>query len=765
MTEMEDALKSCTEQLLLGREENEHLIIEGANKISSEQKKAQDLQQKLEGANKRFAKVVTENYNLRNTVNSKDKIIRELIESKTHSDQRLTEATAKLEFMQKQCGSLQYEVRMVQKELEIRNKEREYDLKSIDAAQKQQQENVQKIATLEAECQRLRTMVQKRLPGPAALAKMKDEVERRGATSVQNGMRRTRTSTTLQPPLRAANQRHSVSEGYIVKLQEMDDENRHLRQLLARKESEIQSVQLLYADEACKLSVVQRQLKDLWSDHDMEENNHFEQFTSPSVPKPENIRTGKRLTSRSQSRRIAGSDMQLLVDLAEIEKLEMVSRPSSAPHQCDTDASDTHSQMILSEILGTDQIPPQDGFSYKYPEWIQDILKLIIHKHRANKISVDVILDEVICALRSEISAKESDVASLAYNQAEKDSMVATLIEKVSCMIERSTENNVTSFGVFLHEKTEVTSQLEHLVHVCSDVLDGKVNLQKLIDEVCLTLEWAMDQCFSCVCGLDNVDSYTNKSDQNESARTLSMHGKQAMQSAKSEMVSRMQQNVQKELIGTIEGQIPGDTLENRSQIQLATCKLDEQELARQEQADNLQEKQSVYYELEIADADGSMENLLEEDGKQVTTNSAISAAAEKLAECQETMTNLTKQLQALQTPASADASGKGKSGTVPLSVPKVLAEHDAKSQDFRSPRSEEEGACKKEQGSHAATKMNLVHEQGADMGHKSSNNGLTRAVLPPVIPKSPRTSFCADMKKKKRRASLLSRLVFRKKA
>lgn len=128
-------------------------------------------------------------------------------------------------------------------------------------------------------------------------------------------------------------------------------------------------------------------------------------------------------------------------------------------------------------------------------------------------------------------------------------------------------------------------------------------------------------------------------------------------------------------------------------------------------------------------------------------------------------MTNLTKQLQALQTPASADASGKGKSGTVPLSVPKVLAEHDAKSQDFRSPRSEEEGACKKEQGSHAATKMNLVHEQGADMGHKSSNNGLTRAVLPPVIPKSPRTSFCADMKKKKRRASLLSRLVFRKKA
>jgi len=69
------------EQLLLVRDEKERLVIEAANKISSEQKKTQDLQQKFEDANKQFEKVITENYNLRNTVDSKEKLIKELKQS------------------------------------------------------------------------------------------------------------------------------------------------------------------------------------------------------------------------------------------------------------------------------------------------------------------------------------------------------------------------------------------------------------------------------------------------------------------------------------------------------------------------------------------------------------------------------------------------------------------------------------------------------------------------------------------------------------
>src|SRR5512133_1426610 len=105
MTEMEDSLRSCTEQLLRVREEKERLIIEAADKIALEQKKVWSLQQKLEDANKRFAKVTTENYNLRNIVNSKDKVITELSESAALLNQKLIAATARLEFTHKQCGS------------------------------------------------------------------------------------------------------------------------------------------------------------------------------------------------------------------------------------------------------------------------------------------------------------------------------------------------------------------------------------------------------------------------------------------------------------------------------------------------------------------------------------------------------------------------------------------------------------------------------------------------------------------------------------
>ena len=574
------------EQLLLVRDEKERLVIEAANKISSEQKKTQDLQQKFEDANKQFEKVITENYNLRNTVDSKEKLIKELKESKAHSDQKLTDATARLEFSQKQCTSLKYDVCMLREELEIRNKEREYDLRSIHAAQKQQQESVKKIAALEAECQRLRTMVQKRLPGPVALAKMKDEVKRQGASSAENGTRR--PSRAIQPQLRA---RHSVSEGYQVKLQELGEENRHLRQLLAQKESDLKFVQSKYADEACKLSILQRQHEELSGTHGLTENNHPERMVS-ALAKLDHSRSGKLQVSqiRSRGRRITGSDIHLLVDPLEIKKLE---RTSSAPHQFE-DTPDTDSKMVVSETVLRGFIP-DDAFSDKYPEWIQDVLNVIIHKHQVSKISVASIIDEVTHALRSEISAKGNDVAHLSCNRAEIDKMVATLIEKLSSMVERSVKDNVTRFRSFL-EKSELTLRLEHLLHVCRAVLDGTANLEKLSDEVCLILDWIVSQCFSYLDGLDVVDYIINNSDGNESLGTLNIHEKGALQSTKSEMAFGTQQ----ELIETTESQIlPDVSLANNSQIEF-TSNLDEELLAvNQGEGDSCQEQHPVYRDTE----------------------------------------------------------------------------------------------------------------------------------------------------------------------
>ncbi|XP_062184924.1 filament-like plant protein 7 [Phragmites australis] len=757
MSEMGDALRSCMEKLLLVREEKERLMIEATNTISSEQNKTRDLQHKFEDASKRLDKVIAENHNLRNTVDSKEKLIKELKESKAYSDQKLTDATAMLEFSQKQCASLKYEVSILQEELGIRNKEREYDLKSIDAAQRHQRESMKKITALEAECQRLRTMVQKRLPGPAALAKMKDEVKRQGTISVENGTRR--PCTAAKPLPRA---RHSVSEGYLVKLQELDDENRYLKQLLTKKESDLQLLHLKYEDEACKLSALQMQLDELSARHESTENNHSEPVGCALASKLEHSRSGKRRASQSRSRRITGSDMQLLVDPLEIEKLEMASRPSSAPHQCVPDVTCTDSKMVVSETVHKDLI--SDGFSDKYPEWIQDILKVIISKHQVTKISVASILDEVMNAL-SEISDKGNGAANLPYDRPEIDKMVATLIERVKALIEKCTENNSMSFLSFLHEKSELILRLEHLNHVCSDVLDGKDNLERFIDEVFLILEWMVNQCFVCLDGLGTVGYITNRSDGIESQRTLSIHEKDAMDNAKSEMVLGMQQETQKETVQITEGQIPDEISENHSQIQFTNSKLDEELSAvRQEQGDSCQEKHSVHCEAESGASDGSKEQLAEEDGKQLVTTSAISAAAKKLAECQETITNLSKQLDALQSPTDADALDKEKCDTLPLSVANLVVEADTKPEGFNSPTNEE--ATRMEENSEPdATEKNLEHEQDSGTGPNAIKSGLSPIGVRVMVPKSPRTSVYVDVKKKKRRASLLSRLVFRKKA
>jgi len=85
-----------------------------------------------------------------------------------------------IESCEREINSLKYELRINSKELEIGNEEKNMSVRSAEVANKQHLEGVKKIAKLEAECQRLRGLVRKKYPGPAALAQMKLEVESLG---------------------------------------------------------------------------------------------------------------------------------------------------------------------------------------------------------------------------------------------------------------------------------------------------------------------------------------------------------------------------------------------------------------------------------------------------------------------------------------------------------------------------------------------------------------------------------------------------------
>ncbi|KAG8060310.1 hypothetical protein GUJ93_ZPchr0002g26808 [Zizania palustris] len=146
---------------------------------------------------------------------------------------------------------------MLQKELEIRTQGRDYDLQSIDAARRQQHESLKKIAQLEGECQRLHSMVRKRLPGLAAIAKMKNEVDQsaRATTTLRTTfsmapMSSRSVAPMLSRPMKPMTawpttpRRASEFETCMAKLCMIEDENKALKQTLAKRDVKLQFVQM-----------------------------------------------------------------------------------------------------------------------------------------------------------------------------------------------------------------------------------------------------------------------------------------------------------------------------------------------------------------------------------------------------------------------------------------------------------------------------------------------------------------------------------------
>jgi hypothetical protein len=520
------------ERLVTAREEREQIIVEAANEISSEKRRVRVFQQKLEDANKKAAKLAAENNNLRKAVDAKDALIGELRQSEAAAGGKLADATARLEAAQKQAASLQYEVRMLQKELEVRGQEREYDLRSADAARRQHAEHLERIAALESECQRLRAMVRKRLPGPAAIAKMRDEVDQQQTPAASPRRPRPATPSSPRsvppflPPPRTPSPRRSVSdaEGHAAsRLRTVEEENRVLKQALAKREGELQFVQMKYADEACKLTVVQRQLKELTEENKQltDANCESESWASALISELEQFRAAK----QDGASTMASSEMNLLDDFAEIKKMEMASGDLKAnvPRASLKKADMTP---VTPEKSGNDSAM-NGSIPNGHPERVHDIWNLVVHKHEASGESIETILEEI---QKSILNRRED--SEVPYDRSEIEKTVRDLIEKItsSSMIGTSAGGNGARSGP--HGKSELCSRLEHLVQVCHDLLNGKAKLEMFIEEVCLILKYIVDKYLSNPDLSDTLDSDEKNFDGDKSPSTVNTEGKHDIQIA-----------------------------------------------------------------------------------------------------------------------------------------------------------------------------------------------------------------------------------------
>ncbi|EFJ29762.1 hypothetical protein SELMODRAFT_90899, partial [Selaginella moellendorffii] len=178
LAHLDGALKECMRELRSVREEHEQKLQETlVKKAKAWEKVRQEMEAKLAAANDRAIESEAQKHALNRSLQERAKAISELTEAKARAEVQANVTQVQREEVEKACAALKYEVQVLTKEVEIRNDEKDYNKKMADVVSKQQLENVKKIAKLEAECQRLRGLVRKKLPGPAAVAQMRLEVD------------------------------------------------------------------------------------------------------------------------------------------------------------------------------------------------------------------------------------------------------------------------------------------------------------------------------------------------------------------------------------------------------------------------------------------------------------------------------------------------------------------------------------------------------------------------------------------------------------
>ncbi|XVE93394.1 hypothetical protein REPUB_Repub01dG0188200 [Reevesia pubescens] len=419
------ALKDCMQQLNFVREEQEQRILDAVMKTSSEFEKAQKaLQDKLTETNRRLEESAIENSRLSKALLVKEKLIEDQQKHKSQAEAEFSALMARLDLTEKENAFLKYEFHLLEKELVIRNEEMEYNRRSADLAHKQHLDGVKKIAKLEAECQKLRLLLQKRLPGPAAVVKMKNEVEMLGRDKAE--MRRTKLNPTRDLIIRdsaAENSPENPTKNINLLLEQLhnaEDENRTLKEIMTKKNAQIQSSSLVCSQTSSRPTWAEFQPKELFKGQ-----NSMELARSSPISSELSLTSGfdmgsidgnssscswanalisesgqsaeRRLGNPMQHKAITVPEMRLMDDFVEMEKLALVSGGGY------NSVSEGVGLVPLGQGHGDfsnrKQMNSRDGAAERSFDWLQVVLHAISeHKHISNR-SKDEILEDIKIAL------------------------------------------------------------------------------------------------------------------------------------------------------------------------------------------------------------------------------------------------------------------------------------------------------------------------------------------------------------------------------
>ncbi|KAI3989080.1 hypothetical protein MKX01_033116 [Papaver californicum] len=268
---LDGALKECMRQIRNLKDEHDKKLHEVIlNKTIQCDKIKFDLEAKIADFDQALLRASGENAAISRSLQERSNMLMKISEEKSQAEAEIELLKENLMSCERQIGTLKYELHIASKEAEIRNEEKNMSLRSAEVANKQYLEGVKKIAKLDAECQRLRGLVRKKLPGPAALAQMKLEVESLGRDYAEPRSRRSpgqgpipNMASVPEISLDNVQQCHKETEFLTSRLLAMEEETKMLKEALAKRNSELQASRNVCAKTASKLRSLESQMQVL----------------------------------------------------------------------------------------------------------------------------------------------------------------------------------------------------------------------------------------------------------------------------------------------------------------------------------------------------------------------------------------------------------------------------------------------------------------------------------------------------------------------
>ncbi|RYQ80697.1 hypothetical protein Ahy_Scaffold1g106934 isoform F [Arachis hypogaea] len=506
VSHLDGALKECMQQLRFVREEQEQRIQDAVMKVSKEFEQARlILEEQLSETTEELARSAVENAHLNKSILAKENLIEDLKRQLTQAEADHNGLMIKLEFAEKDNTSLKYEVRVLGKELEIRNEEIEFNRRTADASHKQHLESARKIAKLESECQRLRLLVRKRLPGPAALAKMKNEVEMLGWESLDMKKKMVNSSYVIESstdnPLESTNRRITTLTEQLHAVQE---ENKTLKESLNRKASELQFSRSMLARTASKLLQLESQIEEfskgqvaleqprsilashefsLASMSDVSSDDKVscaESWPSALVSELEILRCAKQKELLS-CRSVGSSDINLMDDFIEMEKLavisvEKASERSHASLEADNgikDLSEIGPDENISEVVAdfatsNHETCSGDIFEGNIPGWLHHVVKMILERNFVTHKTVDDITEDIKVALGCLNNSDQCE-----FHSSKTRGHFETTDKPQSSLVPQSGEVNVAEISSIKSRKQETGTDLSKSISKIVELIEG----------------------------------------------------------------------------------------------------------------------------------------------------------------------------------------------------------------------------------------------------------------------------------------------------